>query len=67
VIGKKYKKNRNTFNLSKNFNLNEAARNLYKIFRKIKNNNYKKIYVVKIPNKNIGIAINDRLKHAASN
>ena len=67
VIGKKYKKNKNTFNLSKKFNLNEAARNLYKIFRKIKNNNYKKIYVVKIPNKNIGIAINDRLKHAASN
>ena len=27
---------------------------------------YKKIYVVKIPNKNIGIAINDRLKHAAN-
>ena len=27
--------------------------------------NYKKIYVAKIPNKGIGIAINDRLKRAA--
>ena len=65
TFGKKYKKTSNTFNLSKNSDLNEAARNLYRIFRKIKNKKYKKIYVAKIPNINIGIAINDRLKHAS--
>ena len=53
------------FNLSKNANLREAARNLYKTLRKIKNLGYKKIRVVKIPNNEIGIAINDRLKKAA--
>ncbi len=66
VFGKKYKKTTNTFNLSKKSDLNEAAKNLYKIFRKIKKYNYKKIYVVKIPNKGVGVAINDRLKHAAN-
>ena len=66
IFGKKYIETKNTFNLSKNSNLNEAARNLYKIFRKIKGKQYKKIYVVKIPNKGVGIAINDRLKHAAN-
>tara|TARA_A100001015_G_C14825992_1_gene646699 strand:- start:715 stop:822 length:108 start_codon:yes stop_codon:yes gene_type:complete len=34
--------------------------------RKIKNLKYKKINVVKIPNKNLGIAINDRLKRASN-
>ena len=53
------------FNLSKNANLREAARNLYKTLRKIKNLGFKKINVVKIPNNKIGIAINDRLKKAA--
>ena len=57
----------NSFNLSKKSNLNEAAKNLYKFLRFIKNKGYKKIYVVKIPNKGIGIAINDRLKRAAKN
>ena len=56
---------KNTFNLSKNSNLKEAASNLYAIFRKIKNLKYKKIYVAKIPNKGIGIAINDRLRRAS--
>ena len=65
-FGKKYKKTKNTFNLSKKSNLNEAAKNLYKIFRKIKKLRYKKIYVAKIPNKGTGVAINDRLKHAAN-
>ena len=66
ILGKKYNKEKNTFNLSRNANLNEAARNLYKILREIKKKKYKKIYVVRIPNRGIGIAINDRLKHAAS-
>tara|TARA_B100001029_G_scaffold162669_1_gene152251 strand:- start:951 stop:1904 length:954 start_codon:yes stop_codon:yes gene_type:complete len=66
VFGKKYKNKKNSFNLSKKSNLNEAAKNLYRIFRKIKKLKYKKISVVKIPYKGIGVAINDRLKHAAS-
>jgi len=65
VFGKKYKKARNVFNLSCNGNLKEAAKNLYKTLRKIKNLKYKKINVVKIPNYNIGIAINDRLRRAS--
>ena len=65
VFGKKYKMKKNMFNLSKNNNLKEAAKNLYKVLRKIKKLKYKKINVVKIPNKNIGIAINDRLKKAS--
>lgn len=65
VFGKKYKKAKNIFNLSLNGSLKEAAKNLYKTLRKIKNLKYKKINVVKIPNYNIGIAINDRLKRAS--
>ena len=65
-FGKKYKKSKDIFNISKNSNLNEAAKNLYKTFRKIKKLKYKKIYVTKIPKKGVGIAINDRLKHAAN-
>ena len=65
VFGKKYKKAKNVFNLSFRGNLEEAAKNLYKTLRKIKNLKYKKINVVKIPNQNIGIAINDRLKRAS--
>ena len=64
-FGKNFKRDKNTFNLSKNSNLKEAASNLYAIFRKIKNLKYKKIYVAKIPNKGIGIAINDRLRRAS--
>jgi L-threonylcarbamoyladenylate synthase len=64
-FGKKFKKDRNHFNLSQNGNLNEAANNLYKTMRKIKKNNFKSISVLKIPNKGIGLAINDRLKKAS--
>ena len=61
-----YHKNKNNlFNLSPKGNLKEAAKNLYKIFRAIKKLKYKKINVVKIPNKGIGVAINDRLKKAS--
>ena len=65
TFGKKYPVTRNSFNLSRKSNLNEAARNLYKFFRNIKNKGYKKIYVTKVPNTGIGIAINDRLKRAS--
>ncbi|WP_075534084.1 L-threonylcarbamoyladenylate synthase [Candidatus Pelagibacter communis] len=66
VFGKNYKNKTNYFNLSKNGNLKEAAANLYKIMRKIKNKGYKKIFVSKIPNSGPGIAINDRLKRAGN-
>ena len=66
VFGKKYRNNKNVFNLSQTGNLKEAAKNLYKTLRKIKNLKYKKINVAKIPNKNLGIAINDRLKRASN-
>ena len=66
TFGKKYKNNKNCFNLSKKSNLNEAASNLYKTLRKIKRKGFKKIHVVKIPNHGSGIAINDTLKRASS-
>jgi L-threonylcarbamoyladenylate synthase len=65
-LGRKFKNKKNHFNLSKNGNLNEAANNLYKTLRKIKNSGFKSIAVNKIPNVGIGIAINDRLKKASS-
>ena len=66
VFGKKYKKGKNIFNLSYKSNLNEAARNLYKTLRLIKNKNYKMICVSSIPENGIGLAINDRLSRAAN-
>ncbi len=64
-IGKKHENKKNYFSLSKKQSLNEAASNLYKILRLIKNKGYKKIQISKIPNFGSGIAINDRLKRAA--
>ena len=66
VYGKKYKRNKNFFNLSKKGDLKEAASNLYKIMRKIKKKGYKKIFVSKIPKKGPGIAIYDRLLKASN-
>ena len=65
VFGKGYKVKKNYFNLSKNADLKEAAANLYKIMRKIKQKGFKKIFVSKIPNTGPGIAINDRLIRAS--
>ena len=65
-LGNKYNNKSNFFSLSKNFNLNEAASNLYKIFRLIKKMGYKKIQIGKIPNLHSGIAINDRIKRASN-
>ena len=64
-FGKNFKKKVNYYNLSKNGNLKEAASNLYKTMRKIKNKGYKKIFVSKIPNIGPGVAINDRLIRAS--
>jgi L-threonylcarbamoyladenylate synthase len=65
VFGKKYRTGKNIFNLSYKSNLNEAAKNLYKTLRLIKNKNYKMICVSSIPQTGIGLAINDRLNRAA--
>ena len=64
-LGKKFKPRKNHFNLSKSGSLKEAANNLYKTMREIKKRNFKSIAVVKIPNKKIGYAINDRLMKAS--
>ena len=65
-FGKKFQTKKNHFNLSKSGNLKEAANNLYKTMRKIKKKKFKSIAVVKIPNTEIGLAINDRLKKASN-
>ena len=65
TFGKRYKNSQNHFNLSKSGSLKQAASNLYSALRKIKKLGFKKIYVTKIPDKGIGVAINDRLKRAS--
>ena len=63
-------KNLNNFvkmNLSKNKNLEEAAKNLFSMLRCLDKKKVKKIAVRKIQNKGIGIAINDRLNRGAAN
>ena len=64
-LGKKYKNKKNFFSLSKKSNLDEAASNLYKIFRVVQKKGYRKIQIEKIPNIASGIAINDRIKRAS--
>ncbi len=54
-----------SLNLSKSGNLNEAAKNLFSMLRTLDKSNAKNIMVAPIPNKGIGVAINDRLKRAA--
>ena len=65
IFKKGKKKKRNFFYLSKNGNLNEAAKNLYSVLRKIKKSKFKSIAVTKIPNFGLGKTINDRLKKAS--
>ena len=66
LIKKRKKTSKSYYYLSKTKNLKQAAKNLYKILRKIKNKNYKSIAVEKIPNIGFGEAINDRLKRAST-
>ena len=66
LIKKRNEKNKNHFYLSKNKNLKEAARNLYKTLRLIKKRNFKSIAVEKIPNSGFGEVINDRLRRASN-
>ena len=55
----------NNFYLSKDNNLEQAAKNLYKTLRSIKKSKFNSIAVEKIPNKGFGEVINDRLKRAS--
>ena len=55
-----------TENLSVNANLTEAAANLFRMLRKLDSCGAQSIAVMPIPETGLGIAINDRLKRAAS-
>ena len=65
LIKKRKTRSKNYYYLSKKNNLQQSAKNLYTLLRKIKNDGYKFIAVEKIPNKGIGKTINDRLKRAS--
>ena len=65
LIKKKKPSGKNIYYLSKTKNLKEAAKNLYKTLRMIKNKKFKSIAVEKIPNVGFGEAINDRLLRAS--
>ena len=66
LIKKRKKSYKNYYYLSKTKNLKQAAKNLYKILRMIKNKNYKSIVVERIPNIGFGEVINERLKRAST-
>ena len=65
LIKKRKTRSKNYYYLSKKNNLQQSAKNLYTLLRKIKKDGYKFIAVEKIPNKGIGKTINDRLKRAS--
>ena len=65
LIKKRKLSDKNFYYLSKNKNLKEAAKNLYKTLRMIKKRKFKGIAVEKIPNKGFGETINDRLLRAS--
>ena len=66
LIKKRKKSYKNYYYLTKNKNLKQAAKNLYRILRIIKKKNYERIVVEKIPNNGFGETINDRLKRASA-
>ena len=65
LIKKRKLSGKNFYYLSKNNNLKEAAKNLYKTLRMIKKKKFKSIAIEKIPNIGFGEAINDRLIRAS--
>ncbi|NCU52778.1 MAG: threonylcarbamoyl-AMP synthase, partial [Candidatus Fonsibacter lacus] len=65
TFGNKNYSNQSTFNLSTRGSLKEAAKNFFNTLRIIKNKKFKSISVNKIPNKDLGKAINERLRRAA--
>ena len=52
-------------NLSRNGNLKEASRNLFHFLHKLDQSKCKKIAIAPIPNVNLGLTINDRIKRAS--
>lgn len=52
--------------LSEGGDLDEIGRNLFDLIQKLDNQIYRKLLVEAVPNKGIGIAINDRLRRAAA-
>lgn len=54
------------FNLSSSGDLHEAARNLFEVLRRADETGAPTITIAPVPNKGVGIAINDRLKRAAA-
>ncbi|MDA9647442.1 L-threonylcarbamoyladenylate synthase [Candidatus Pelagibacter sp.] len=65
LIKKRKTTYKNYYYLSKKNNLQQSAKNLYTILRKIKKDGYKMIAIEAIPNKGIGKTINDRLNRAS--
>ena len=65
LVKKRKAKIKNYYYLSKNNDLQQSAKNLYSLLRKIKKDGYKMIAVEKIQNIGIGKSINDRLKRAS--
>ncbi len=65
LIKKRNFYDKNYFYLTKNQNLKQAAKNLYKTLRLIKKRKFKRIAVENIPNRGFGEAINDRLIRAS--
>jgi L-threonylcarbamoyladenylate synthase len=55
-----------TLNLSEGGNLTEAAANLFAMLRALDDPSYSAIAVVPIPERELGVAINDRLRRAAA-
>ena len=66
LIKKRKLSDKKFFYISKNQNLNEAAKNLYATLRKIKKRKFKSIAIEKIPNRGLGETINDRLIRASN-
>ncbi len=55
---------KNLFWLTEKGDLSEAAHNLYNLLRNLDNKNFNKIFFEKVPNSDLGKAINDRLEKA---
>ena len=65
LIKKRKVNNKSYYYLSKKNDLDQSAKNLYPLLRKIKKDGYKMIAVEKIRNKGLGKTINDRLNRAS--
>ncbi|MBE6447479.1 MAG: threonylcarbamoyl-AMP synthase [Alphaproteobacteria bacterium] len=64
AFGKPIPYSRHCLNLSPSRDLTEAAQNLFAMLRQLDSTDAERICVMDIPNRGIGIAINDRLKRS---